>query len=380
MEVDFFRGLALLVIMLDHIPSSLLSHITLHAYAYCDAAEVFVYVGGYSTAAAFQTIDARQGTRVAATRFFRRAAEIYRAYLITAALMLVLGILFHSIQIDTNEVKATEASLFLSRPIGMAVDIVTMRRQPFLSSVLPMYAVFALVAPFVMRSLRRAPWAVAGGSVVLWLFAPTLARFLSSAYDGGWPFNPFAWQLIFVSGMMARACPVDRRFFTSPLGLLVTSGAVTAVIAFAYVQLFVLTAPSPGYEKQNLDVLRVLNFAVLAWCASWISVRGWIKRVAILFPSIVGAGRQSLWCFIAGACISVSIDGVTRLLISPLPAVSFNGERLIGGIDDLCAIVLLLGLARVFTALKTRSGRMAQKRGWACLGMARRPASSHKRS
>jgi len=47
-EVDFFRGVVLIVIVLDHIPGSTLSHLMLHTYALCDSAEVFVFLGGYA--------------------------------------------------------------------------------------------------------------------------------------------------------------------------------------------------------------------------------------------------------------------------------------------------------------------------------------------
>ena len=51
-EVDFFRGVVLIVIVLDHIPGSAFSQLTLHTYALCDSAEVFVFLGGYASAAA----------------------------------------------------------------------------------------------------------------------------------------------------------------------------------------------------------------------------------------------------------------------------------------------------------------------------------------
>ncbi|CAB3789278.1 hypothetical protein LMG27177_02627 [Paraburkholderia fynbosensis] len=50
-EVDFFCGVVLIVIVLDHIPGSTLTHLMLHVYALCDSAEVFVFVGGYASAA-----------------------------------------------------------------------------------------------------------------------------------------------------------------------------------------------------------------------------------------------------------------------------------------------------------------------------------------
>ncbi|WP_435575208.1 OpgC domain-containing protein, partial [Burkholderia cenocepacia] len=49
-EIDFFRGLVLLMIVVDHIGASVLSRVTLHAFALCDAAEVFVFLGGFATA------------------------------------------------------------------------------------------------------------------------------------------------------------------------------------------------------------------------------------------------------------------------------------------------------------------------------------------
>ncbi|NTY38477.1 hypothetical protein FCJ57_19435, partial [Burkholderia diffusa] len=62
-EVDFFRGLVLLMIVVDHISASVLSRVTLHAFALCDAAEVFVFLGGFATASAYGTIVERQGAR-----------------------------------------------------------------------------------------------------------------------------------------------------------------------------------------------------------------------------------------------------------------------------------------------------------------------------
>lgn len=47
-ELDFFRGLVLLIIVVDHIGGSMLSCFTLHAVALNDATEVFVFLGGFS--------------------------------------------------------------------------------------------------------------------------------------------------------------------------------------------------------------------------------------------------------------------------------------------------------------------------------------------
>ena len=347
-EVDFFRGLALIVIMLDHIPESLASNITLHNYAFCDAAEMFVFVGGYSVAAAYTAIMNRQGERAAAQRFLKRGYEIYRAFLLLAALMLVLGMLFHGLKLDTGEVMATESGTFMNRPLGMLLDIATLRRQPFLSSVLPMYLMFALAAPLIMALARRTPWWTLAASIGVWAVAPWLAAGLPSAYPEGWPFNPFAWQLMFVSGAIFRLRPIDAPILATPWGALMTRVAVAAVVGFAIWHIFFLSAPTPGYDKQNLALSRLLNFAALAWCASWITARGWAGRAAAALPAVVRTGQHSLPCFVAGACISLSMDALSRPFVSAQP-------WLTGAIDDLSATVLLLGIAWVAASWKGRA-------------------------
>ncbi len=61
-EIDFFRGIVLLMIVVDHIGGSMISKITLHSYALCDAAEVFVFLGGFAAASAFVAMSERSGT------------------------------------------------------------------------------------------------------------------------------------------------------------------------------------------------------------------------------------------------------------------------------------------------------------------------------
>lgn len=366
-EVDLFRGLALVVITLDHIPRSLLSHVTLHNYAFCDAAEVFVFVGGYSVAAAYTAISARAGDAAARGRFLKRGWEIYRAFLVTAAIMLTLGMLFHGLKLDTPAVDATEAGTFLRRPFGELFDIVSLRRQPFLSSVLPMYAMFAFSAPFIVRAARRMPWLVLASSVGIWYFAPALAEHLPSAYPEGWAFNPFAWQLLFVVGAVSRLHPVSPALLDSDQGRKLTWLALAAVMVFAFWQVFLTFSPSPGYEKQNLAVIRLLNFGALAWLATWATHRGWIARVADRVPAIVCIGQQSLPCFVAGAAISVTMDALSRPILALVQSITSSitssatiwidtsvATGLGSAVIDTCAVTLLLLVAHTAATLAKR--------------------------
>ena len=50
LRLDFFRGVALIFIFIDHIPENILSYFTLEAFGFFDAAEVFIFISGFTAA------------------------------------------------------------------------------------------------------------------------------------------------------------------------------------------------------------------------------------------------------------------------------------------------------------------------------------------
>jgi len=155
-----------------------------------------------------------------------------------------------------------------------------------------------------------------------------------------------------------RFRPLTSTVLETDAGRSMTRVAIGLCIAFAIWQLFLTFTPSPGYEKQNLALLRLLNFGALAWVAAWMTSHGWVDRVAQRMPALVRAGRQSLPCFVGGACISVSIDALSRPLLHYVPGpIHHVPSWLIGIASDTCAIVLLLTLAWVAATLKERSAQ-----------------------
>ena len=204
-ELDFFRGLVLLVIVVDHIGGSMLSRVTLHAFALNDAAEVFVFLGGFATATAYVSMAARRSESAARARFFRRAFEIYRAFVVTATLMLLTSFLLRPFFGSAPNLAIADLDSFLAAPFTAITDVLLLRRQPYLSSVLPMYAFFALAVPLVLPLARSKPWLLLGASVALWAVAAPVAEYLPSADDLLWDFNPAAWQLMLFSAFWRAA-------------------------------------------------------------------------------------------------------------------------------------------------------------------------------
>jgi hypothetical protein len=339
-EVDFFRGIVLIVIVLDHIPGSVLSHLMLHAYALCDSAEVFVFLGGYASAAAYTAVLERRGVKAAKLRFVRRCGEIYRAYLLTAVLTLLSGAILALVHLNRPMVDLTGWPGFSSAPVREALDIALLRRQPYLSSVLPMYVIFALCVPFAVPLARRSTVAALAASVAIWAVARPLAAFLSIDDVGDWAFNPFAWQLMFVLGILCRVQPVSMRFQTSNAARWLTRIAFAAVLAFAVTKLLVLTHPLPGHLKQNLSPDRVINFLAIAWLAARFVHSGRIVQLAQRLPAVVTVGKTGLVCFVSGTLVSLIVDTAT-----PRAFHGFAGA-MVALSGDLVAITAVLVIAR----------------------------------
>src|SRR5436853_6100826 len=82
LRLDLFRGLANWAIFLDHIPHEVLSWFTTRNYGFSDAADVFVFVSGYTAAFVFGRIMIERGYLAAASRLIKRALELYAAHVV----------------------------------------------------------------------------------------------------------------------------------------------------------------------------------------------------------------------------------------------------------------------------------------------------------
>ncbi|SAL35506.1 opgC protein [Caballeronia turbans] len=358
LEVDFFRGIVLLIIAVDHITGSVLSRFTLHQYAFCDSAEVFVFLGGYASAAAYTALATRRSDSAARRRFFKRSWEIYRAYLFTAFLMLIGGALLMALKVDTPMVQYTEWPNFLVRPFGLTVDIALLRQQPYLSAVLPMYSVFALAVPVIVPLAQKKPVIAMFGSLLVWLAAMPLLRFLPGTYGEAWSFNPFAWQLMFMTGILSRVQPISDAFHAGRAARWLTAGAIALALTFAFFKLFLETQAPPGYMKQNLATLRIVSFAAIAWIVARGVYSGWVGRLARKLPGIVTIGQQGLVCFIAGTCVSLVLDSALRAM-GVLGLGRYPSHWILGLIADGIAIASLLVLARFWADRKAAKAARA---------------------
>src|ERR1700694_4785428 len=81
LRLDLFRGLALWLIFLDHIPSNMVSWITIRNYGFSDATEIFVFISGYTAAFVYGREMRDRGVVVASARILKRAWQVYVAHI-----------------------------------------------------------------------------------------------------------------------------------------------------------------------------------------------------------------------------------------------------------------------------------------------------------
>src|SRR5262245_24468796 len=81
-RVDFFRGLALAFIFIDHVPGNRLAWFTLHNFGFSDAAEIFVFLAGYAAFLAYAPSFQEHGAAVGLRRVVRRIRDLYAAHII----------------------------------------------------------------------------------------------------------------------------------------------------------------------------------------------------------------------------------------------------------------------------------------------------------
>ena len=80
LRLDFFRGLSLWFIFLNHIPSSTVGWLTNRNYGFSDAAEIFVFLSGYTAAFVYGRIMLERGFVVASARILKRVWQLYVAF------------------------------------------------------------------------------------------------------------------------------------------------------------------------------------------------------------------------------------------------------------------------------------------------------------
>ena len=90
LRIDFFRGLALYMIFVDHVAGDPLARFTYQILGFSDAAEIFVFLSGLACGIAYSRVLARQGLSALILAVANRAARIYVYYALSSVAIILL--------------------------------------------------------------------------------------------------------------------------------------------------------------------------------------------------------------------------------------------------------------------------------------------------
>ena len=354
-RIDFFRGLSLIFIFINHVPDNAFSYFTSRTYALFDSAEVFMFLAGYSAALAYYGL-VPHGLQAFSLKALRRTRAIW-----TYHLLLVAGIMAAAFVIGDAGIK-TDYEIYIDKiqsdPVQVLLGSPLLAFQAPLLDILPMYVMVMLLAPFLIWLRVRGELALLVASGLLWMFT---ARFFPNiptmTYDVAWNFNPFCWQFLFAIGlafgwrtrtnMPPVASGESRRVLDICCVLFVVfSACVLMTIAFETIDEPAanrLRAMYFSLNKRTLDLWRVVGLLASAYLVARVVAKDatWLKVRMVRW--VCAAGAASLPIF----ALTVVLSFAGKFLVMAFDH-SILGDAIVTGAGIAIILAVALGLKAGF--------------------------------
>lgn len=312
--VDFWRGFALVEILINHVPGNFFERFTHKTLSVSDAAELFVFLAGWALAFIAGKPGAPAPLGSVLYRLGWRAVTVYGAHV--ATMMMAIAMLAGASIIFDNGLYLewhNAASVF-QNPVETQIGLVALLHQLSYFNILPLYVALLAAAPLFVGLHRLAPAALLPLSLAIYLAALSIPLTIPTWPDPGqWFFNPLAWQLLFVIGFLAARPDGLGGFVRRHMGVLrwIAWPIVVAGAAVAWFEIY----PDPTQVwrptllfivgKTFLTPMRLIHFLALAIALA--SLYPCIERRAgALTRALSLYGRNSLPVFCAGSVLSLA--------------------------------------------------------------------------
>jgi len=334
-RLDMFRGLALVMIFINHVPGTIYEHFTNRNYGFSDAAEAFVFMSGMAAGLAYSGAFRNGGPLwLAIARPWARARQLYFVHIaITVISLAIFAGAAHFFGLYDLLVKNNIQPL-LTDPLATLVGVPLLTHQFGYLNILPLYLVLLLASPLVFLAGQRWPYATLTASIILWALAGQFRLNLPNyPTGGGWFFNPLSWQILFVIGLLSgMAMKQGRRFIP------VQPVAFLAALALVIVVLFWVKIPALGAAgRAGLGQLSALGLPYyITWFdKSFLAAPRLLHALALFYvlasiPALQGLaasrwaaplrslGRQGLAVFATSTVLSLFLQAV-KSVVPPAP-------------------------------------------------------------
>src|SRR2546430_14579571 len=267
--IDFWRGLALLMIFIDHVPENIFQHVTQKNFGFSDAAELFVFLSGVSVALACGTRFFEGETVGAVGAVLRGGFTLYWVQFLISLVIIAILVGFAALWDDDDLLE--DADVVLSNPLHTTAAILALLHQLENANILPLYIALLLMTPLLLVLARRDDRLMLAASAGIYLAARAFSLNLPTwPVEGTWFFNPIAWHLIFAIGIFAGrrlkrgGIAYDARLFAACLAV-VAVAAVVRTDVFGYASgLWQDVRDGLDFGQTDLGFARLVPFLPLA--------------------------------------------------------------------------------------------------------------------
>ena len=359
LRLDLFRGVALWLIFLDHIPQNVVNWFTIRNYGFSDATEIFIFISGYTAAFVYGRAMRERGIIIASARVLRRAWQIYVAHIFLFTIFMA-EIAYVAATFD-NPLYAEEMNILniLKQPDITIFQALILKFKPVNMDVLPLYIVLLLLFPPMLWLLLWQPALALAGSALLYVLAWNFNWNLPAYPNGVWFFNPFAWQLLFVFGAWCALGGAQR--LSGVLRSRVVLAVAIAYLLFAFAITLTWYVEPLGrlvpvwlsdwmypIDKTNLDVLRFAHFLALAAVTVRFVPQDWLALQSPFLLPAIRCGQHSLEIF----CEGVFLAFAGQFIIS-----EWSGGPLVQVAISTIGILIMVATANLISWYKRMEGR-----------------------
>ncbi len=316
LRLDLFRGVANWAIFLDHIPDNVVNWITTRNYGFSDAADLFVFISGYTASFVYARMMLERGFIVGATRLTKRVWQLYVAHIILFVIY-IASISYLALRFGDSEIinEFNVAGLVDNATETLRQGLL-LKFKPVNLDVLPLYIVLMGLFPPVLWIMLRQPNLTMLASIALWLAARQFGWNLTA-----YPAGDLVLQPVLLAGAVrvrlmvrARAAPGSRcrlsmraspSIFASPI----SSSALVMTMAGRFPDFgamfphWLYSTFNPN-DKTNLAPYRFLHFVVIVILVIRFVPKDWPGLEWKVFDPLIVCGQQSLAVFCVGVFLS----------------------------------------------------------------------------
>lgn len=323
LRLDFFRGLALWFIFIDHVPSSIVGNITFRNFGFSDATEIFVYISGYTAAIVYGAALRRNGFLRMTFQVLKRCWQLYAAHILLFVFF-IAQITWVSTRFDNASfVEELNVMQFHEQPQESIIRALILHYRPVNLDVLPLYMALLLAFPLCLWLMARSRPLALLVSVLLWAGVQQF-HWAFPVYENGdtWLFNPLGWQLLFVIGAYFGSTRDEDsawlrwRPWLGWLAAIWLLFSLFVTLSWKYPPLndWVEVVVGPWLypiDKSNFGIARLLHFLAVAYLVVRLVPEHTPVVNRPLAVPIIRCGQHSLYIF----CVSISLSFVAHFVL-----------------------------------------------------------------